>query len=142
MQYYPGIFQYFLIYSVHARYHFECACTACTGDWQKTSSLPKNVKGLSHNAYKDKTSINKLQPLLKAKDKKLKNDEVSNLEKLKICIDCMKLAESILNRPHALLCELENDLHRQLYVFYSNTWFSQWYLRLILDIFANQTNTK
>ena len=121
LQYYQFIFQYFSIYSVHARYHFECACKACTGDWQKTSSLPKNVKGLSHNAYKDKTSINKLQPLLKAKDKKLKNAEVSNLEKLKICIDCMKLAESILNRPHALLCELENDLHRQLYVFYSNT---------------------
>ena len=64
--------------------------------------------------------MNKLVSLLKVKDKKLKNKEVSISDKVKICIDGMKLAESILKRPHALLCELENDLHRSLYAFYSD----------------------
>ena len=109
-----------MICSVHARYHFECCCEACINDWPKCSKLPSNVKGLAHTAYKDKTAMNKLLPLIKNKDKKLKKQDVSNSEKVKICVDAMKLADSILKRPHALLCELENDLHRCLYALYSD----------------------
>ena len=64
--------------------------------------------------------MNKLVSLLKVKDKKLKKNEVSISEKVKTCIDGMKLADSVLKRPHAILCELENDLHRCLYAFYSD----------------------
>ena len=110
-----------LHFSVHARYHFECSCEACSNDWPKCSNLPSNVQGLAHSSYKDKSLINKLLPLLKAKDKKLKKKGSSNLEKVKICIDCMKLCNAVLKRPHALLCELENDLHQCLYAFYSES---------------------
>ena len=114
-------FLQFLFSSVHARYHFECGCEACENDWPKCSNLPSNLKGLAHSSYKDKSLINKLLPLLKAKDKKLKKKDVSSSEKVKICIECMKLCDSILKRPHALLCELENDLHQCLYAYYSES---------------------
>ena len=88
-------------------------------DWPLKSKLPGNVKGLAHTAYKDKTAVNKLHSMVKTKDKKLKRPEISNSEKVKICMDCMKLADTILKRPHALLCALEDDLHRSLYALYS-----------------------
>jgi hypothetical protein len=108
----------FVFFRVHARYHFECSCEACLNDWPQCSKLPSNIKGLPPTAYKDKTAITKLVSLLKVKDKKLEKKEVATTEKVKICIDAMKLAESILKRPHALLCDIENDLHRCLYAFY------------------------
>ena len=110
---------YPLFYREHSRYHFECSCEACLNDWPKCSNLPKNVKGLANTAYKDKNLINKLLPLLKVRDKNLKKKDVSNSEKVRICVDCMKLADAILKRPHALLCELEKDLHRYLFAYYT-----------------------
>ena len=107
-------------FSVHARYHFTCECSACLNDWQQCTKLPRNVKGLSNTAYKDKSMVNKLASMLKTKEKMTKRRDISSSEKLRICIECMKLADATLKRPHGLLCQVENDLHRHLFAFHSD----------------------
>ena len=66
-----------------------------------------------------KRTISRYKLIQPFKDKKLKRPEISNSEKVKICMDCMKLADTILKRPHALLCALEDGLHQSLYALYS-----------------------
>ena len=106
-----------ILFRLHKTYHFECSCEACRNEWPTISNLPSNV-GKS-TCYKDKSEIHKPQSLLKVNEKKLKKKSCPNHEKVLILIECIKIAESTLKRPHALFCQLENELHQCLIALYS-----------------------
>ena len=106
-----------ILFRVHKSYHFECSCEACLNNWPTISHLP--IKVVTSSCYKDKSDIHKLQSLLKVKEKKLKKKNCPNHEKVLIYIECIKLADTTLKRPHALLCQLESELHQCLIALYS-----------------------
>ena len=61
-------------------------------------------------AYLDKESAKRLHNMNKSKDN-LKGKANKKKELLKATSECLKLAEKVLVRPHALLCSLEEEIH-------------------------------
>ena len=96
----------FVAFRVHQRYHFECRCQACTNDWPLLSNLPTNVRGLPKSCYKDKDGSKKLSALMKNKAGQKTPKQV-----LQATVSCTETAERVLQRPHALLCQLEDEVH-------------------------------
>ena len=97
-------------FRVHQRYFFDCICSACKKDWPKIENLPSAVGGLPKTAHVDKESAKRLRNMIKSKDN-LKGKAKKKRELLKATNECLKLAEKVLVRPHALLCTLEEEIH-------------------------------
>ena len=115
--FYIYLISFDLLNRVHQRYFFDCVCQPCREEWPRIHQLPTKVKGLPKSAYYDQENAKRLHALVKNKDN-LKAKPSKKKELLTETIECMKLAEKVLVRPHALLCYLEEEVHTCLILEY------------------------
>jgi hypothetical protein len=89
---------------IHLRYHFECGCIACKESWPLKNALNQRMPN-----RKDK-SLARLKQLMKQKDQTTNTPK----EKYEVLLEAVSLAYQILQRPHLVICILEDDLYNQL----------------------------
>lgn len=116
---YSGVFSQSILEErslVHSRYHFRCQCVACKEDWPLMANLEQRIKGLPVQAYKDRSGLKRLlEAYKKSKDKQVKADDDEGLE---VCVKVVEMAYSVLRPPHAVLYQLEDQIHDYLWLIY------------------------
>ena len=89
---------------VHARYQFECVCSACANGWPTIAKIP--TAGIDEKMKKKLKELNKCQDVAGQFD---------------LVLELMEMSARKLRPPHALFVQLEEQLHNLLWAKYSTT---------------------